>query len=96
MFTQQKELEATFKAYDLAAQQIAESRTLYSLDHYMHLQGSSPITLLRMQELVLLRQSRLIDLEHEALIKYIKLLSAMGKLSAMPLQNYLSGNLEGF
>ena len=96
LFTQQKELEATFKAYDLATQQVAESRTLYSLDHYMHLQGSSPITLLRMQELVLLRQSRLIDLEHEALIKYIKLLSATGKLSAMPLQNYLSANLEGF
>lgn len=96
LFTEQKELASIFTAYDLASQQIAESRTLYSLDHYMHLQGSSPITLLRMQELVLLRQSRLIDLEHEALVKYIKLLSATGKLSALPLQNYLSANLEGF
>jgi hypothetical protein len=95
-FSIQKELEITFKEYDLVRKQINESQTLYSLDHYMQMQGGSPIVMLRMQELVLQRQVRLIELEHEALIKYIKLLTFTGKLSALPLQNYLSINFEGF
>lgn len=96
LFSAQQQLENTFKAYDLASQQITESRTFYSLDYYKRIEGTSPIMLLRMQELILLRQSRLIDLEHDALIQYIKLLNWTGKLAALPLQNYLSYRLEGF
>ena len=96
LFSAQKDLEITFKEYDLVTKQINESQTLYSLDHYMQMQGGSPIVMLRMQELVLQRQARLIELEHDATLQYLKLLSFTGKLTAMPLQNYLSANFEGF
>jgi hypothetical protein len=96
LFNAKQSLDITFREYDLVTQQINESQTLYSLDHYMKMQGGSPIVMLRMQELVLLRQARLIDLEHEAFVKYLKLLSWTGKLSAFPLQNYLSANFDGF
>jgi hypothetical protein len=96
LFSTQKDLEITFKEYDLITKQINESQTLYSLDHYLQIQGGSPIVMLRMQELVLQRQAHLIDLEHNATLHYLKLLSITGKLSAAPLQNYLSANFEGF
>jgi hypothetical protein len=96
LFNAQKELETTFKEYDLTQKQINESQTLYSLDHYMNMQGGSPIVMLRMQELVLQRQARLIDLEHDAFVQYLKILSWSGKMAALPLQNYLSANFEGF
>jgi hypothetical protein len=96
LFSAQKDLEITFKEYDLVTKQINESQTLYSLDHYMQMQGGSPIIMLRMQELVLQRQARLIELEHDATLQYLKIMSLTGKLAAMPLQNYLSANFEGF
>jgi hypothetical protein len=96
MFNAEKELETTFKEYDLVQKQINESQTLYSLDHYMNMQGGSPIIMLRMQELVLQRQVRLIDLEHDAFLHYLKILALSGKMAAVPLLNYLSVNFEGF
>jgi hypothetical protein len=80
LFNAQQELQIILKEYDLVSQQINESQTLYSLDHYMQLQ----------------RQARLLDLEHEAFVKYLKLLYGTGKLAALPLQNYLSAGFEGF
>lgn len=96
LFSAQQELQIILKEYDLVSQQINESQTLYSLDHYMQMQGGSPIVMLRMQELVLQRQARLLDLEHDAFVKYLKLLYGTGKLTALPLQNYLSADFEGF
>jgi hypothetical protein len=96
LFSTQRELDIILKEYDLVSQQINESQTLYSLDHYMQMQGGSPIVMLRMQELVLQRQARLLDLEHDAFVKYLKLLYGTGKLAALPLQNYLSAGFEGF
>jgi hypothetical protein len=96
LFSAQRTLETTLREYDLVSQQINESQTLYSFDHYMQMQGGSPIVMLRMQELVLQRQARLLDLEHAAFVQYLKLLSGTGKLAALPLQNYLSANFEGF
>jgi hypothetical protein len=96
LFMAQKDLEITLKEYDLVTKQINESQTLYSLDHYMQMQGGSPIVMLRMQELVLQRQARLVELEHDAFVKYLKILTSTGKLAALPLQNYLSANFDGF
>jgi hypothetical protein len=87
-------LSVILKEYDLVSQQIGESQTLYSFNHYSQIEGGSPIVLLRMQELVLQRQARLVELEHDATVKYVKLLSLTGKMSEMPLKNYLSNNME--
>jgi hypothetical protein len=96
LFSAKNELDIILKEHDSVNQQINENQTLYALDHYTQVQGGSPIVMLRMQELVLQRQARLLDLEHEAFIKYLKLLYSTGKLAALPLQNYLSASFEGF
>lgn len=96
LFSAQNDLEIVLKEHDLVSQQINDNQTLYALDHYAQIQGSSPIVLLRMQELVLQRQARLLDLEREAFVKYVKLLYGTGKLATLPLQNYLSASFEGF
>ena len=96
LFNTQQTLEIILKEYDLVSQQINDNQTLYALDHYTQMQGGSPIVMLRMQELVLQRQARLLDLEREAFVKYVKLLYGTGQLAALPLQNYLSANFEGF
>ena len=96
LFSAQKELEIILKEHDAVSLQINDNQTLYALDHYAQIQGSSPIVLLRMQELVLQRQARLIDLEHEAFVQYVKILAFSGKMASLPLQNYLSANFEGF
>ena len=85
-----------FKEYDFVAKQVNESQTLYALDHYANIQGSPPIVLLRMKELVLKRQSQLVSLEHAAYQKYIKWLDLTGQLSETPLKNYLSVDLSSF
>ena len=95
-FNAQQTLQIIFQAYDLVSQQINDNQTLYALDHYTQMQGGSPIVMLRMQELVLQRQARLLDLEHDAFVQYLKLLSGTGKLAALPLQNYLSAGFDGF
>ncbi len=96
IFSLQQGIELIFKEYDFVEKQVNESQTLYALDHYAAIQGSPPIVLLRMKELVLKRQSQLISLEHAAFQKYIKWLDLTGKLSEMPLKNYLSVGLTGF
>ncbi len=96
IFSLQQDLELIFKEYDFIEKQVNESQTLYALDHYAAIQGSPPIVLLRMKELVLKRQSQLMSLEHAAYQKYIKCLDLTGKLSEMPLKNYLSVGLNGF
>ncbi len=96
IFNLQQDLDLIFKEYDFVEKQVNESQTLYALDHYANIQGSPPIVLLRMKELVLKRQAQLISLEHLAFQKYIKWLDLTGKLSEMPLQNYLSVGLSAF
>ena len=96
IFSLQQDLDLIFKEYDFVEKQVNESQTLYALDHYASIQGSPPIVLLRMKELVLKRQSQLISLEHAAYQKYIKWLDLTGKLSELPLKNYLSAGLTGF
>ena len=96
IFNIRQDLDMIFREYDFVQKQVNESQTLYSLDHYASVQGSSPIILLRMKELVLKRQAQLISLEHTAYQKYIKLLDLTGKLAEMPLKNYLSVGLTGF
>ena len=96
IFSLQQDLDLIFKEYDFIEKQVNESQTLYALDHYTSIQGSPPIVLLRMKELVLKRQSQLITLEHAAYQKYIKWLDLTGKLSELPLKDYLSVGLTGF
>ena len=96
IFNTRQDLDMIFREYDFVQKQVNESQTLYSLDHYANVQGSSPIILLRMKELVLKRQAQLISLEHTAYQKYIKLLDLTGKLAEIPLKNYLSVGLTGF
>ncbi len=96
IFNLQQDLDMVFKEYDFVEKQVNESQTLYALDHYANIQGSPPIVLLRMKELVLKRQSQLVSLEHAAYQKYIKWLDLTGKLSEMPLKNYLSTGLAEF
>lgn len=96
IFSIRQDLDLIFKEYDFVEKQVNESQTLYSLDHYASVQGSSPIVLLRMQELILGRKAKLISLEHTAYQKYVKLLDLTGKLAEMPLLNYLSAGLVGF
>lgn len=96
LFSAKNELDIILKEHDAVSQQINENQTLYALDHYTQVQGGSPIVMLRMQELVLQRQARLLDLEREAFVKYVKLLYGTGKLADLPLQNYLSASFEGF
>ncbi len=96
IFNLQQDLDLIFKEYDFIENQVNESQTLYALDHYAAIQGSPPIVLLRMKELVLKRQAQLISLEHAAYQKYIKWLDLTGKLSDIPLKNYLSIGLAEF
>jgi hypothetical protein len=96
IFNLQQDLDLIFKEYDFVEKQVNESQTLYALDHYANIQGSSPIVLLRMKELVLKRQEQLISLERTAYQKYIKWLDLTGKLSETPLKNYLSVDLSTF
>lgn len=96
IFNVQQDLDLIFKEYDFVEKQVNESQTLYALDHYANIQGSPPIVLLRMKELVLKRQSQLISLEQAAYQKYIKWLDLTGKLSETPLKNYLSVDFSAF
>ncbi len=96
IFNLQQDLDLIFKEYDFIEKQVNESQTLYALDHYANIQGSPPIVLLRMKELVLKRQSQLVSLEHAAYQKYIKWLDLTGQLSETPLKNYLSVDLSSF
>ncbi len=96
VFNIQQGINLIFKEYDYVEKQVNESQTLYALDHYAAIQGSPPIILLRMKELVLKRQVQLISLEHNAFQKYIKLLDMTGQLVEMPLKNYLSAGLQAF
>ncbi len=96
IFNVQQDLDLIFKEYDFVAKQVNESQTLYALDHYANIQGAPPLVLLQMQELVLKRQAQLVTFEHLAFQKYIKWLDLTGKLSEMPLRNYLSVGLSAF
>ena len=96
IFNVQQDLDLIFKEYDFIEKQVNESQTLYALDHYANIQGAPPLVLLQMQELVLKRQAQLVLLEHLAFQKYIKWLDLTGKLSEMPLRNYLSVGLSAF
>jgi hypothetical protein len=90
------ELALIFQQYDLIQRQIVESQAQFTLNQYAKIQGSQPLALLRMQEVILRRQAQLVDFEHDAFLKYLKLLNWSGKVAEMPLKNYLSVDLSVF
>ena len=96
IFKIRQDLNLIFQTYDAINQQIADSQTTYSMEQYAKVQGAQPLVLLRMQELILQRQAKLIALEHSAFQNYLSLLNLSGKLSELPLVNYLSAGLEAF
>jgi hypothetical protein len=84
------------KSYELCTQQIERSPIRKMLDNDKLLQQ---ITLLEVVELRLIQQKLIVkrhEIEREIGIEYVRWLDLTGVMSAVPLKNYFSKNLDSF
>lgn len=84
------QLESLFKQYELAQQQLQNSQASFSYDKG----AADPIILLTAAEHLLQRRLKMATLEEAIYWGYYKLLDVSGLMSAEPLINYLSPQLE--
>lgn len=86
-----KRLTAQYKVLKLKKHQ---SNTQSSFDTYRHMEGVSPLILLKLKESLLKTDISMHKILRRIYTKYIKFLNVSGKLSEKPCKNYLSHNLE--
>ncbi|MDZ4748873.1 MAG: hypothetical protein SH808_10320 [Saprospiraceae bacterium] len=90
------QVEALGKRFRMATQQWQDSQGRFTLEHPENTQTDGPMTLLNARELHLKRQSNLLDIEHNIMELYLKVLDWTGQLSVEPSINYLSKDLSAY
>ncbi len=93
---QTEKLQNLKKSYELCSRQIEQSPIKKMLDNEKLLQQ---ITLLEVVELRLIQQKLIVkraEIEREIAAEYVRLLDLTGAMSASPLKNYFSKNLDIF
>lgn len=75
--------------YQLLEEQSANSQSFYSAQTYEKLVASDPVMLLQIEESLLLREQKKLDLKIEIYTLYINILDNSGLLSQLPFINYL-------
>ena len=91
-----QQIGALNRRHGIARQQWADSQARFTLEQGNTAQPEGPWPLLKARELQLKRQLNLLDIERELLEQYLNVLDWSGALSAMPVVNYLSRNLENY
>lgn len=75
--------------YQLLEEQSINSQSFYSAQTYEKLVASDPVMLLQIEESLLLREQKKLDLKIEIYTLYINILDDSGLLSQLPFINYL-------
>lgn len=75
--------------YQLLEEQSINSQSFYSAQTYEKLVASDPVMLLQIEESLLLREQKKLDLKIEIYTLYINILDNSGLLSQLPFINYL-------
>ena len=88
-----RQVEALNQRYRVAYQQWQDNQARFTLEHMSNSIAQGPMPLLNLRELQLKRQLTLIDIEHEIMNRYLKILDWTGLISAEPPVNYLSDAL---
>ena len=82
-------LEILFNQYDLIQKQLSESQANFALERLNLSVQKSPLLLLQIRENVIARQKSLLDIEYDIFRNYLNFLDLKGKISELPLRNYL-------
>lgn len=88
--------EAIYLKYFLLKKQEKEDKARKILEQYLKVEGISPLTLLKLNEIILKRKIQMLSFQHQIYQRYIELHDVLGKLAKVPLRNYLSEDLERF
>ncbi|MDF1863290.1 MAG: hypothetical protein P1U70_00580 [Saprospiraceae bacterium] len=92
----QNKLNILFDQHDLIQSQLKNSQASYVLEKLNTTTPKNTLVLLQIQEGVLKRQKRLLGIEYNIFRSYLDLLDLTGKVSEIPLRNYLSIGFESF
>lgn len=92
----QNKLNILFDQHDLIQSQLKNSQASYALEKLNTTTPKNTLVLLQIQEGVLKRQKRLLGIEYNIFRSYLDLLDLTGKVSEIPLRNYLSIGFESF
>lgn len=92
----QNKLNILFDQHDLIQSQLKNSQASYVLEKLNTTTPKNTLVLLQIQEGVLKRQKRLLGIEYNIFRSYLDLLDLTGKVSEIPLRNYLSVGFESF
>ena len=80
--------------YDVLLEKKEASKAQSSFDIYRRMNGVSPLILLKLKESILKTDISIETITRHVYEKYIRLLDISGNLSAKPLKNYLSPDME--
>lgn len=92
----QNRLDILFKQYDKIQLQIENSQANFALERLNYSTQKNPLILLQIQENILKRQKRILDIEKKIFQSYLNLLDLTGQASELPLRNYLLTGLPLF
>lgn len=90
------QMETQYRIYQLVEEQISNSQANFVFQQYKSIGGAPALTLLQLKESDLKKELELFKVEQNIYNLYIELLVVSGRISTMPLKNYLSNEQERF
>jgi len=87
-------LKRQCRQHDYIRQQQEEGTAKAALQQYMRMAGADPLVLLDLRDSILERDVSLEKIRYEICTGYVDLLDRTGRLSAKPLVNFMSADLE--
>lgn len=90
------QMETQYRLYQLVEDQISNSQANFVFQQYKNIGGAPALTLLQLKESDLKKELELFKVEQNIYNLYIELLVVSGRMSTMPLKNYLSKEQERF
>lgn len=89
-----RDIRRLISQYDVLLEKKEASKAQSSFDIYRRMNGVSPLILLKLKESILKTDISIETITRHVYEKYIRLLDISGNLSAKPLKNYLSPDME--
>lgn len=86
-------LDLFLQQYQLLQEQMQDNQTAYTLEQYRKIEGVSPLSLLKLKELLLKKEWAILKIEYEIFQAYVKYLRLSGQMMELPLRDFLSKDL---
>lgn len=94
MQKERAKMDLLLQQYQLLQNQIKDNQTSYTLEQYQKIEGISPLSLLKLKEILLKKDWTILKIEYDLFQTYVQWMALSGQMMELPLRDYLSKDLK--